>query len=68
MLNLNGVASIQTGLSLLNEPPFNLLRNSTLPVDFARGTSAFSAEVGFEMRKGLRPDDIAYSASADLTG
>ena len=66
-LALQGRSSITAALSLMSLPPFNILRNSPLPVDMAKGQAAFAAEVGFEMRKGLKPPDIDYRATANLT-
>ncbi len=66
VLNLQGTSSITAALSLLNEPPFNILRKSTLPVELAKGRTAFRAEAQFETRKGLTPRDVAYSVTADL--
>lgn len=65
-LSLRGRSSITAAMALMSLPPFRILRNSPLPVDLASGLVSFAAEVGFEMRKGLKPPDISYRATASL--
>lgn len=63
---LQGASSITAALSLLNAPPFNVLRQSTLPVDFADGRTRFSGLIGFDVKKGIKLPDVDYRIAADL--
>ncbi|MGB5559289.1 MAG: AsmA-like C-terminal region-containing protein [Paracoccaceae bacterium] len=65
-LELHGSSAITGALSILHEPPFNILRNSPLPVDLAEGRANFHASVGFEVRKGLKLPDIDFDVAAEL--
>ncbi len=66
VVDLKGASSITAALSLLNEPPFSALRNSSQPVDFADGDVEFRGSFGFQARPGLKPQDVDYEVSADL--
>ena len=65
-LALRGSSTITAALSLMNEPPFNILRNSDLPVDLASGRTRFTADVGFDMVRKVALPDVDYQVTADL--
>lgn len=68
LVSLKGISSTTAVLAILNEPPFQVLRNSKLPVDVAQGTARFAADVSFVMKKPVELPDVNYSARALLTG
>jgi len=65
-LRLRGQSQATGVLSLLNEPPFEVLKNSSLPPDMAEGTAEFVADVSFLMRKKIALEDVTYKAVASL--
>lgn len=65
-LTLRGQSQATAVLSLLNERPFEVLKNSSLPPDMAEGTADFVADVSFLMRKKIGLEDVTYQATASL--
>ncbi|MBV1902718.1 MAG: hypothetical protein KUG58_03675 [Marinosulfonomonas sp.] len=65
-LTLRGKAQATAALSLLAQPPFRVLKNSTLPPDMASGSTEFVANVSFPTTKKIALADITYRAQATL--
>ena len=63
---LDGRAPATAILSLLNEPPFRILRNTDIPVDVAEGEAAFRAEVAFDLRKKIMMPDVSFDVTGEL--
>ena len=64
---LDGRASATAVLSLLDEPPFRVLRNTDIPVDVAEGRAAFRAEVAFDLKKKILLPDVSFDVIGELT-
>ncbi|SEM48191.1 Protein of unknown function [Loktanella fryxellensis] len=66
-LDLATTGSITATLSLLDQPPFGYLRRANLPVTLADGRAAVSARVVLPLKQRMTPDDVDFSATAQLT-
>ncbi|MFT6222359.1 MAG: hypothetical protein ACJA1F_000193 [Paracoccaceae bacterium] len=64
MLRTNG--SITAGLSLLDAAPLKVMTKAGRGVDLFEGRAEGRARVVFAQRRGLKPDDIQFEASATL--
>jgi hypothetical protein len=53
-------------LSLLDEPPFNILRRTGYGPDLAEGRAEFTVEIGFDLIEDNAIEDVTYSAVGDL--
>ncbi|MCW1951426.1 MAG: DUF3971 domain-containing protein [Octadecabacter sp.] len=61
-LELEG--GVTAAMAVLNLEPFNVLRNSDLPVSFAQGRATISAAIDTPLGRGIRPDQRVWSANA----
>lgn len=57
---------ITAAMSVLARPPFNILRNSDLPVSFAQGRAIVSAQLDMPLGDGITPEQRVWSAEATL--
>ena len=65
-IDLEMAGRVTAAMSVLDLEPFNVLRNSDLPVSFAQGRIAVSAAVDTPLGKGTSADQRVWSARADL--
>jgi len=65
-VRLNGVSSTTAVLSLLDTPPFGVLRHSDFTPDLAEGTARFKAGITFKLSNQIKMEDVIYSATATL--
>jgi len=57
---------VTAAMSILNEPPFNVLRASDLPVSFAQGRADINVALDMPLGQGVTPDQRIWSAVADV--
>ncbi|AKS46261.1 AsmA-like C-terminal region [Octadecabacter temperatus] len=62
--DLDLVGGVTAAVAVLNLEPFNVLRNSDLPVSFAEGRATISASIDTPLGRGIRPDQRVWSANA----
>ena len=62
--DLELAGAVTAVMAVLNLEPFNVLRNSDLPVSFAQGRASISALVETPLGRGIRADQRVWSASA----
>lgn len=60
-------SSITGALSLLNEPPFELMKKAGREIDIAEGRATAVTEIDLRLVKQLKLDQVAYRVAADLT-
>ena len=65
-VRLKGSASTTAVLSLLNEPPFKVLRTAGFGPSVASGRATFSADITFPLLNKLGTNDVTYSATGVL--
>ncbi len=63
-LSLDG--QITAALSILDQEPFNVLRNSDFPASFAQGRASIQVALDTPLGPGTPPEDRIWSATADL--
>ena len=59
-------STITAALSLLDQPPFQLLTKSDRPVDLAEGRARVEAVLNFALAPKIQTRDVAYSVTAEL--
>lgn len=64
--DLRLASSITAAMSMLNAPPFNVLRASDLPVSFAQGRAAVTVALETPFGRDIAPEDRIWSATARL--
>ncbi|MBU2993493.1 DUF3971 domain-containing protein [Octadecabacter sp. 1_MG-2023] len=64
-LALNG--RITAAMSILSQPPFNVLRDSDLPISFAQGRADVVASIDMPLGKDIAPEQRIWSATAQLS-
>ncbi len=57
---------IPAALSLLDEPPFEIMTRAGRPVDMADGQAIVSADIGLDLIRRLKVEDVNYRISATL--
>lgn len=60
--------TITAAMSILSRPPFEVLRNSDLPVSFADGRMQADVTLSTPMKQGVTPEERLWTARADLRG
>lgn len=53
-------------IALLNRPPLEILKNTTLPVDLAEGRLHASGTLSLPMKKGAKLDDMTFHATGSI--
>ncbi|MEE9389278.1 MAG: DUF3971 domain-containing protein [Paracoccaceae bacterium] len=66
-VSISGNSTATAALSLLNAPPFKILRNASFDSDVADGRVDFDASVGFRLRRIIGMDEVSYKATARLS-
>lgn len=66
ILDIKGDSSVTATLSLMNEHPFKILKNTEFPVDLAQGRISFGAEVGFLLKNKVQMADVIYQVAGNL--
>ena len=64
--DLNLAGAVTAVMAVLNLEPFNVLRNSDLPVSFAQGRASISALIETPLGRGISADQRVWSASAQV--
>ena len=64
---LAGNSTATASLSLLNEPPFNVLKKTDYTPDLAKGRADFIAEFNFLMKKKILLPDVDFQVAGLLT-
>ena len=62
--DLKLAGAVTAAMAVLNLEPFNVLRNSDLPVSFAQGRATISASVETPLGRGINADQRVWAASA----
>jgi AsmA-like C-terminal region/Protein of unknown function len=65
-VRLVGISSTTAVLSLLDTPPFGVLRHSDFTPDVADGTARFKANIQFKLSNQIKMEDVIYSATGTL--
>jgi len=58
---LKGSSTTTAALSMLNQPPFEILRRTEFGPDLAQGFVDFASDISFEMKKRVLLPDVSYS-------
>ena len=66
-LRLKGAGPVQSALSILALKPFAVFRQSQYGPDLAEGRVAFSADVGFALKKRIPYEEIAFAVRGTLS-
>lgn len=66
-VNLQMDGTITAALSLLDLEPFRFIQKSGRQVTLADGRARIGADFAFRLKKGLKPDEVRYSANATLS-
>lgn len=66
IVKLRTRSALTAALSLLNQPPLNVLDKVNLPVDLAQGQAALTGTLAFPLAKGTKPQDVEFDVSGDL--
>lgn len=64
--HLNGQGQATSVLSILNTPPFRVLKESDLPVDFARADVAFQGDLAFRLKNKVQTQDVDYRVTGSF--
>ena len=65
-LRLRTSSSITAALSLVNNPPLNVMERSNQPVDLAEGRAVLTGRLQFPIRRALTGRDVAYEVVGRL--
>ena len=65
-ISLIGKSTAKATLSLLDEPPFNILRRTDYGPDLTEGKAEFTTEISFDLTRKITMADITYSANGQL--
>ncbi|WP_160116061.1 DUF3971 domain-containing protein [Candidatus Halocynthiibacter alkanivorans] len=65
-ITLNASSPVTAALSLMNEPPFRVLRRTPFSVDLAQGQATATGTISVPLRKKPPKDQIKYEVSALL--
>lgn len=67
IVELNTHGPLHAALWALDQPPLAVMTRTNLPVDLGQGKVAVSGTLGFPLRKGGKPSDVAFDVTGDLT-
>ena len=67
-VRLKGRSSTTAVLSLLDEPPFRVLKNTDFGPEISDGRAEFAASVDFALKKRITFEDVTWSATGTLDG
>jgi len=67
VVSLKARGPIHAALSLLDQPPFEVLSKAQLPVDLASGQAEISGEIRLRLVKKILIDDVDYDVAATLS-
>ncbi len=67
LTRLRADGTVTAFLSVLNQPPLEVLKTSGLPVDFAEGHAVAEGSLRLPLKDVIRFDEIGYDVSARLT-
>ena len=65
-VDLRTDSTITAALSMLNAPPFGILKSTELPVDVALGRAQIAADIGFGLRSPITLEDVDYAVNGTL--
>jgi len=65
-VNLSASGDIAAALSLLDEPPLEIMKKAEVPVDIAQGRVNATAQIGFDLIRDLRADEVDFRVQATL--
>lgn len=68
VVTLKARGPIAAALSLLDQPPFQILTKANQPVDLATGHADISGEITLRLVKKILLEDVDYNVTAALTG
>tara|TARA_B110000093_G_scaffold24696_1_gene23588 strand:- start:3663 stop:6950 length:3288 start_codon:yes stop_codon:yes gene_type:complete len=60
-------STVTAALSLLNQPKLEVMDNVGLPVTLADGRAVLNGKITVPLRKGVKPNDVKYSAAGLLS-
>ncbi|WP_282060007.1 AsmA-like C-terminal region-containing protein [Roseobacter litoralis] len=64
VVRLSGQSSVTAALSLLDQPPLQVMQKADVPVDVADGQLDFAGTLSLPLKKGTKVDDVTF----DVTG
>lgn len=67
VVSLKARGPIQAALSLLDQPPLNVLSKADQPVDLAQGQAEISGEIRLRLVRKILVEDVDYDMAATLT-
>ncbi len=66
-VNLRTESTITAALSLLNQPPFNIMSKAGRAIDLAEGRARAEVFLSLPLVAKLQPEDVDYAVNAELT-
>ncbi|MEX3315123.1 DUF3971 domain-containing protein [Sulfitobacter sp. PS-8MA] len=66
VIRLNTRSTLTAALSLLNQPPLQVMDKAGLPVTLADGEAVLSGTLALPLKKGGKPSDVRYHVAGDL--
>jgi hypothetical protein len=66
VVRLNTRSTLTAALSLLNQPPMQVMDKAGLPVTLADGEAVLSGTLAMPLKKGGKPSDVRYHVAGDL--
>ncbi|AVL54777.1 hypothetical protein CEP88_04740 [Roseobacter denitrificans] len=67
VVRLNGQSSVTAALSLLDQPPLEVMQKADVPVDVADGQLDFAGTLSLPLKKGTKVDDVEFDVSGVVT-
>ena len=67
VVRLTGFSSVTAMLSLLNQPPLNVMQKTPYPVDVTQGKMRVDATISVPLRRGNTIADVEYDATGQIT-
>ena len=66
-IRLRTLSTIPAALSLLDQQPFGIMTRAGLGTDFAEGTARAETVMQMPLQKGVKPDEVRFRVTAELT-